>query len=210
GKLDEINKKNTVTKYASLYEKADDMAFGTVKPASFFLQSLFWNMNTAEIKAVYPYATESKDPDFESSMTVLQGEYKVPVPHADFMSLGIYNGKLYAVKFEFGAQEVFEAQQVKIPNKDEIMYGRFKGLYSVFNRLYGKPAFEKNEAKKVAVLDAIKMVKSGRTKSGAPSNVYVYWDVGDTRVELVFFGTGKKVHLTVRFLYMPVWKIAGQ
>ena len=134
----------------------------------------------------------------------------MPIPHADFMSLGLYNGRLYAVKFEFGALEHFEAQQLKVPNKDEIMFGRFRGLYKVFTKLYGKPAYEKNDVKKYAMLEGIRLVKAGKMDSGAPSNIYAFWDMGDTKVELVFFGNGTKVHLTVRFLYTPVWNLIGK
>ncbi len=210
GRLSRATKLEVIKQYTSKYKTADDMAFGTVKPVAFYLEGLNWNVTVADIKNVYPYAVDGKDPDFEGGMTVQQGEYKTPIPHADFMSLGIYNGRLYAVKFEFGALERYEAQQLKVPNKDQIMYGRFRGIYNIFKKLYGEPAFEKNEAKKFEVLEAISLVKSGKMKTGAPSNVYIYWDVGDTRAELVFFGTGRKLHLTVRFLYMPVWKAVGK
>lgn len=209
-KMSEYRKMKIVSQYAGKYEKADDMAFGTVKPAAFYLQALNWNVTAADIKKVFPYATDTSDPDFSSSMNVAQPEFKVPVPHANFMSLGLYDNRLYAVKFEFGALEQFEAQQLKVPDKDEIMFGRFKGLYKSFTQLYGAPRYEKNDARKYKVLEGIKHVKAGKMPSGAPSNIYIYWDVGDTRVELVFFGNGKKVHLTVRFLYMPVWNIVGK
>jgi hypothetical protein len=46
--------------------------------------------------------------------------------------------------------------------------------------------------------------------TGAPSNIYYYWDDGNTRVELVLFGAKDKLHLTVRLLYLPVWKVVGK
>lgn len=209
-KISEYTKLQVINANTTKYEAADDMAFGAIKPSAFFLQSLGWNMTAADIKAVFPYAVDAADPDFTASMTVAQAEFKVPVPHADFMSLGIYNGRLYAVKYEFGALPQFEAQQLKVPNKDEIMYGRFRGLYKTFTKLYGKPAYEKNDIKKYAALEGVKLVKAGKMKTGAPSNIYIYWNVGNTKIELVFFGNGKKVHLTARFLYIPVWDLVGK
>lgn len=209
-KMSEYARIGVINEYTSKYESADDMAFGTVTSKAFYLQSLNWNMTAADIRKVFPYAVDGADPDFTASITVAQAEFKVPVPHAVFMSLGLYNGRLYAAKFEFGALEHFEAQQLKVPDKDERMYGRFKGLYKSFTKLYGSPAKEKNDIKKYSVLEGVKLVKAGKTASGAPSNIYNYWDVGDTRIELVFFGNGVKVHLTVRYLYMPVWDIVGK
>jgi hypothetical protein len=210
GKLSEINKKKVINQYTTKYEIQDDMALGTVTDKVFFLQSLGWNMTQSDIKRVFPYAVDSTDPDFTASMTVAQVEFKVPLPHADFMSLGLYNGRLYAVKYEFGALEKFESQQLKVPDKDEIMYGRFRGLYKTFTKLYGKPAYEKNDVKSYGVIEGIKLVKAGKMPTGKPSNIYIYWNVGYTKVELVFFGNGRKVHLTARFLYTPVWDVVGK
>jgi hypothetical protein len=209
-KLSGYEKIRVVNEYASKFDKSDDMAFGTVTPKAFYLQSLGWNMTAADIKALFPYAVDSSDPDFLASMTVAQGEFKVPIPHANFMSLGLYNGRLYAVKFEFGALEQFEAQQLKVPNKDEILFGRYRGIYKTFTNLYGRPVKEKNEVGRMPVLEGIKAVKAGKLSSGAPSNIYIFWDVGNTRVELVYFGDGKQAHLTVRYLYIPVWNVVGK
>jgi len=208
-RIKERSKVTTINEYTSKFDRIDDAAFGAASAERFHIQSLWWNMSVDDIKRVHPYATASTDPDFISSMTVTQHDYKIKMPHANFMSLGINNGRLYAVKFEFGPHEVFESQALKVPNKDEIMYGRFKGLVMAFRRLYGPPAFVKDDTDKMSPQEAIKSVKAG-TYKGSPSNIYMYWDIGDTRAEAVLFGHGKKLHLTVRFLYMPVWRLVGK
>jgi len=195
-----------MTKYAG----ADDRVFGTVKPGGFKLEGLSWNMTKDEIRRVYPYAAESKDPDFLNSLSVSQHDLVVFIPNAKFMSLGLANEKLYAVKFEFGPMEEAPRQQLKIPNKDEIMYGRFRGLYKKFRELYGPPSYEKFEVRDMELIKMIKTVKRGELKSGAPSNIYVTWIVGDTKAELVMFGSGNELHLTIRFLYLPVWELVGK
>jgi hypothetical protein len=209
-KMSQYTKLEVVKKYTVKYETSDDMVFGAVKPAAFYLEGLSWNMTVQNIKNIYPYAADGKDPDFVSSMTVQQTEYKVPLPHADFMSLGINNNRLYAVKFEFSALDQYQAQALKVPNRDEIMYGRFRGMYNSFTRLYGTPSFEKNDIKKYEIFEALRMVRDGKMETGAPSNVYVTWDLGQTKAELVLFGANDKIHLTVRYLYMPVWKDVGK
>jgi hypothetical protein len=209
-KMSFYGKMEVIKQYTEKYMDVDMAVFSTVTPAEFLLESLSWNMTVNDIKKIYQYAAESPDPDFISSMTVHQSEFKKPLPHADFMSLGIYNGRLYAIKFEFGPLEQFQAQELKVPNKDEIMYARFKGLQQVFTKLFGVPAFEKNEAKKCEVLESIRLVKAGKMDTGAPSNIYYYWDAGNTKVELVLFGAKEKLHLTVRLLYSPVWKAVGK
>jgi hypothetical protein len=167
-------------------------------------------MSIDEIRRIYPYMIDSKDPDFVSSWTINQTDYRVPIPHADFISIGVYNGYVYAFKLEFGPMPEFQSQMLKVPNKDEIMYGRFRGLEKMFVELYGPPAFDKDEVKGMELEEAIKTVKSGRLKNGMPSNIYKFWELGPTKAELVFFTTQKRLHLTVRYLYLPVWSRIGK
>jgi hypothetical protein len=104
----------------------------------------------------------------------------------------------------------FQSQMLKVSNKDEIMYGRFRGIEKMFLELYGQPLQDKDEVKNMEFEEAIKTVKNGRLKNGMPSNVYKSWELGQTKVELVFFSYQKKLHLTVRFLYIPVWNMIGK
>ncbi|HPD18555.1 MAG TPA: hypothetical protein PLF61_02705, partial [Candidatus Goldiibacteriota bacterium] len=135
---------------------------------------------------------------------------RVVVPHADFISVGVYNGYVYAFKLEFGPMPEFQSQMLKVPNKDEIMYGRFRGLEKIFLELYGPPLQDKDEVKSMKFDEAIKTVKNGRLKNGMPSNIYKSWELGQTKAELVFFSYQKKLHLTVRYLYLPVWNRIGK
>jgi hypothetical protein len=167
-------------------------------------------MSIEDVKKIFPYIVESKDPDFISSWTINQTDYRVSIPHADFISIGVYNNYVYAFKLEFGPMPEFQSQMLKVPNKDEIMYGRFRGLEKIFKELYGPPSFEKDEIKEMELSEAIKTIKSGRLKNGMPSNIYMFWELGQTKAELVFFSNQKRLHLTVRFLYLPVWNRIGR
>ncbi|MGD0566270.1 MAG: zinc-ribbon domain-containing protein [Candidatus Goldiibacteriota bacterium] len=195
--------------YSEKYASDDDMAFGTIKPGAFVFEGLIWGMGINDLKRVYPYATDSNDPDFKQSMMVAQHDLKTQIPHANFMSLGLYNGKLYALKFEFGENEKFESQQLKIPHKDEIMFGRFTGMYEMFKKLYGDPAYEQYPEKSMDVRKKIAVIKSGELSDGKPSNVYAAWNLKDAKAELAFFGYDGKLHLTVRFLSEPLWDQAA-
>ena len=195
--------------YTRKYLTADDRAFGTIKPGDFSLEGMTWKMSASDIKRNFPYATDSNDPDFKQSMMISQVQFMTPIPHANFMSLGIYNGMLYAVKFEFGENEKFESQQFKVPNKDEILYGRFMGLYEEFNKIFGGPSYEKNEIKSMPLDLKLKTVKKGVLDTGTPSNAYIAWSAGGTKVELAFFGFNDQLHLTVRFLNEPLWNAAN-
>ena len=196
--------------YTQKYLGADDKAFGAIKPGDFHLEGMSWKMSALDIKRNFPYATDSNDPDFKQSMMISQAQFLIPIPHANFMSLGIYNGMLYAVKFEFGENEKFESQQFKVPNKDEIMYGRFMGLYTEFKRIFGEPSYEKDEIKAMPGLDQkIKTIKKGSLDNGSPSNAYIAWSFGGTKIELAFFGFNDQLHLTVRFLNEPLWNAAN-
>lgn len=210
--LFEIKKAKAVSvakEYTEKYLLADDRAFGTVKPGDFLLEGMSWKMSEADIKRNFSYATASNDPDFKQSMMISQGQFLTPIPHANFMSLGIYNGMLYAVKFEFGENEKFEGQQFQVPNKDEIMYGRFMGLFTLFKKLYGEPVLEKNEIKTMPLSEKIKMVKKGVLSDGKPSNAYIAWSLNGTKAELALFGYDDKLHLTVRFLNEKLWTEAN-
>ena len=209
-RLSAAGKMETIKLYSEKYAQADIQAFSGLAQASFVMEGLGWNMPAEQIQKVYKYSKPAADPDFTSSLTVQQGDFKQPVPHADFMSLGIYNGRLYAIKYEFGPQEQYQAQQLKYPNRDEIMYGRFRGLYNVFTGLFGPPSHESYEAKKYQALEAIRIIRNAKTDTGAPTNVYIYWEMGKTRLELVLFGGADKLHLTVRMLYIPVWDAIGK
>jgi len=195
--------------YTEKYLTADDRAFGTIKPGNFLLEGMSWKMSEADIKRNFSYATDSNDPDFKRSMMISQAQFLTPIPHANFMSLGIYNGMLYAVKFEFGENEKFESQQFKVPNKDEIMYGRFIGLYTVFKKLFGDPSYEKNDIKAMPLAEKISRIKNGVLSDGKPSNSYMAWSLGGTKAELAFFGYDGQIHLTVRFLNEPLWNAAN-
>jgi len=58
--------------------------------------------------------------------------------------------------------------------------------------------------------EAIKTIKDGKLKNGIPSNIYKAWELGATKAELVFFASKRKLHLTVRYLYLPVWNRIGK
>ncbi|MCX7698783.1 MAG: zinc ribbon domain-containing protein [Candidatus Goldbacteria bacterium] len=208
--IEYTHKMETYKSYITKFNKEDDQAFGTITKDKFLFQSLTWGMTIDDIKKIYPYIIESRDPDFYSSWTINQTDYRVPVPHADFISIGVYNNYVYAFKLEFGPMAEFQSQMLKVPNRDEIMYGRFRGLEKIFTELYGPPTFDKDEVKKMELKQAIKTLKAGRLPNGMPSNIYKYWELGQTKAELVFFSMKNKLHLTVRFLYLPVWNKIGR
>ncbi len=208
-KIEYYNKVETVKEYSGKYLNEDKAAFSGIGLGTFALEGLTWDLKINDIQKLYPYVKESKDPDFVTSLMVSQPDFKVEIPHANFMSLGIINEKLYAIKFEFGSSREFLRQQLKIPNEDEIMYGRFEGIYKVFREIYGQPSFVKNEIGKLNFSERLKYLKSGKLKDGRPSNVYIYWILGKTKVEIAFFGFNGKPKLTVRFLYLPVWEKIG-
>jgi hypothetical protein len=141
---------------------------------------------------------------------VNQSDFKSPLPHANFMSLGIYDDKLYAIKYEFGESAEFQRQVIKIPDAEAILYGRYEGLKKVFTAALGRPAFLKEEAAAYPLHKRLGLIKEEKLPDGKPSNIYMYWTSGDTKTELVLFGSGGKMHLTVRFLYIPVWNIVGK
>jgi hypothetical protein len=210
--LGQVQKSKSIAvakEYTEKYLNADDRAFGTIKPGDFLLEGMSWKMSLNDIKRNFSYATVSNDPDFKQSMMISQAQFLTPIPHANFMSLGIYNGMLYAVKFEFGENEKFETQQFKVPNKDEILYGRFMGLYTTFKKLFGEPVIDEEGIKLMELSEKLKTIKSGTLGNGKPSNVYVAWNLNGTKAELAFFGFDDKLHLTVRFLNMPLWNEAS-
>lgn len=209
-RVESNNKLEIYKSYLTKYNREDDQAFGAISEDKFIFQSLSWGMSIEEIKRIFPYIVESRDPDFISSYLINQTDYKIPIPHANFISIGVYNGYVYAFKLEFGPLPEFQTQMLKVPNMDEIMYGRFRGLEKIFRELYGPPSFEKDEIKKMELQEAIKTVKAGRLKNGMPSNIYLFWKLGRTKAELVFFSSKKKLHLTVRYLYLPVWDRIGR
>ena len=196
---------STAEQYSTKYLSADDMAFGTIKPGAFVFEGLTWGMDINDLKRIYPYAIASNDPDFKQSLMVEQHDLKTQIPHANFMSLGLYNGKLYALKFEFGENEVFADQQLRIPFKDDIMYGRFTGLYTIFKKFFGDPAVEQYPEKSMELRKKIAVIKSGAMPDGSPANGFAGWILKDTKAELAFFGYDGKLHLTIRFLNEPLW-----
>ncbi len=208
-KIEYNNKIETVKEYSSKYINEDKTAFAGIGPGTFSLEGLTWAMSVKDIQKLYPYVKESNDPDFITSMMISQADFKVEIPHANFMSLGIINDRLYAIKFEFGNSREFLRQQLKVPNEDEIMYGRFEGIFKTFRELYGQPSFIKNEIDKLNFSKRLKYLKSGRLNNGSPSNVYIYWISGNTKMEIAFFGYKGKPKLTVRFLYLPIWEKIG-
>jgi hypothetical protein len=204
-KIDYNNKIDVYKSYITKYSKEDDQAFGTITSNKFLFQSLTWGMSIDDVKKIFPYIVESKDPDFISSYTINQTDYRVSIPHADFISVGVYNNYIYAFKLEFGPLAEFQSQMLKVPNKDEIMYGRFRGIEKVLTELYGPPTFVKDEVKNMEPEKAINTVKEGKLPNGMPSNIYIFWELGQTKAELVFFSYKKKLHLTLRYLYLPIW-----
>jgi ribosomal protein L40E len=210
-KIEMYNKVETVKEYTNKYINEDRNAFSGIGLQTFNLQGLTWDMKVKDIMKNFKYAKQSNDPDFVDSLMVSQVDFKTEIPHANFMSLGIFTEKLYAIKFEFGTSREFLRQQVKIPNEDEIMYGRYQGLLKVFKELFGPPTFIKNEIDKLDFSKRLKYLKRGQFEDGRPSNVYIYWILGNTKVEIAFFGYQGKPKLTVRFLYIPVWdKLGGK
>ncbi|MEI7542381.1 MAG: zinc ribbon domain-containing protein [bacterium] len=199
----------TVSAYSIKFLTSDAKAFGAINQNNFLLEGMSWKMTAADIMKKFPYTKETNDPDFSSSMAILQAQFLAPLPHANFMSLGIYNGKLYAVKFEFGENESFQGQRVENPNKDEILYGRFLGLYTVFKNLFGDPALEKNDSKLLPIEERFSAIKKGVLPNGKPSNSYITWSLGGTKAELALFGYAGSMHLTVRFLNEQLWNLAS-
>ncbi len=196
--------------YKLKYTDTDKRVFSGAAGETFKFEGLSWNITRQAVKKVYPYSSASDDPDFVESMLVSQREMREPVPHAKFMSLGLANDMLYAIKLEFGPVAEAQRQELKVANSEEKMYGRFAGLYSAFRDIFGPPSFEKYEVKGMPLNKLLRTVKRGALASGKPSNIYITWRSGYTKTELVFFGSGGKLHLTVRFLYMPVWKLVGE
>lgn len=209
-KFKETRQSKTIDLVKEDFEAEDTAVFSGASRNGFEHQGLKWQMPTDKIKGVYRYATDSKDPDFMFSMMVNQPDFLQKLPHANFMSLGIYDNKLYAVKYEFGETEEYLRQVVKVPDGEAVLYGRYLGIRRVFERLYGVPSFVKDDIKKFPVKERLKYLKAGKDKAGNSSNIYITWNLGNTKAELVMFGSGEKAHLTVRFLYMPVWDIVGK
>ena len=209
-KLKEVRQSKTIDLVKGDFETEDTAVFSGITRGGFEHQGLKWQMAVNQIKGVYRYAADSKDPDFMYSMMVNQPDFLLKLPHANFMSLGIYDNKLYAVKYEFGETEEYLRQVIKIPDGEAVLYGRYLGIRRVFERLYGVPSFVKDDIKKYPVKERLKYLKDGKDKAGNSSNIYITWDLGNTKAELVMFGSGEKAHLTVRFLYMPVWDIVGK
>ncbi|MFP4466663.1 MAG: zinc-ribbon domain-containing protein [Candidatus Goldiibacteriota bacterium] len=205
----QAGKLKTVLEYAEKYKQQDEAVFSGISSGNFSFEGLSWGMNIAAVKSVYPFAEESNDPDFTASLMIPRENFKKDIPHAGFMSLGIYMGALYAAKIEFSPSKEHTRQQVKIPDSDERLFGRFLGLYRTFEKLYGKPSYSKYEVEDEKILDRIKLIKKGTLPSGKKSNVYMYWTIGDTRAELVSFGDGSRIYVTVRFLNMPLFKMAS-
>ncbi|MBN2754235.1 MAG: zinc ribbon domain-containing protein [Candidatus Goldbacteria bacterium] len=192
------------------FEAQDTAVFSGITAKDFTHQVLKWQATVNVIKQVYQYAKDSDDPDFMFSMMVSQPDFKEKLPHANFLSLGIYDNKLYAVKYEFGETEEYLRQVVKVPDGEAVLYGRYLGLRKVFEKLFGRPSFVKEDIKKYPLKERLKYLKKGKDNQGNSSNIYITWDLGNTKAELVMFGSGEKAHLTVRFLYMPVWDIVGK
>jgi cbb3-type cytochrome oxidase subunit 3 len=209
-KLKESGELKTTAEMAEKYDAQDQQTFEAIAGKGFSLMMLKWNMSAAAIKKIYPYMKDSTDPDFALSSMVNQSDFKSPLPHANFMSLGIYDDKLYAIKYEFGESAEFQRQVIKIPDAEAILYGRYEGLKKVFTAALGRPAFLKEEAAAYPLHKRLGLIKEEKLPDGKPSNIYMYWTSGDTKTELVLFGSGGKMHLTVRFLYIPVWNIVGK
>jgi hypothetical protein len=195
--------------YKDKFTQADTKTFSSVTGKQFLFQGLMWGMTTDDIRKIYGTTSPSNDPDFTKSALIMQPQFKSPMPNANFMSLGLNNDKLYAVKMEFGDHEVFETQQVKQPYSGAILFGRFEGIYAVFKQLYGEPALVQYSAESLPLDEKLKAIKEGTVTSGAnagkTSNIYITWNIGDTKAEIAFFGYQGELHLTVRFLNGPVW-----
>jgi hypothetical protein len=203
--IDSGRKLEVFKEYTGKYLSQDEQAFaGLNAKDKGIIEGLSWDMKLSDVKKLYPFAKEAKDPDFLSSLFVGQEQLKSIIPHANFMSLGIYEDKLYGIKFELGSTEKAQSQAIEVPNAEIILYARFSGLYKAFKILYGEPAFEKNEVEKEPLLKRPDIIKSGT------NNSYVFWVIGNTKLELVLFGFQDQVKLTCRLLYMPVWQLVGK
>lgn len=209
-KVKEAAQLKTVEATKAQFEAQDAAVFSGITAEDFTHQLLKWQVTTNVIKQVYQYAKDSDDPDFMFSMMVSQPDFREKLPHANFLSLGIYDNKLYAVKYEFGETEEYLRQVVKVPDGEAVLYGRYLGLRKVFEKLFGRPSFVKEDIKKYPLKERLQYLKKGKDNQGNSSNIYITWDLGKTKAELVMFGSGEKAHLTVRFLYMPVWDIVGK
>jgi len=193
----------------SKFTGSDAVLFAGVREGVFTFEKLRFGMTEDEIRKIYPFAKVSNDPDFIASLMVPQAELKEPFPHASFMSLGMYAGRLYAMKFEFGPSEDFQRQVVKIPDSDFVLYGRYEGITGLLKGMLGRPEFEKNEAAgKGPVTARVKHVKAG-TVNGTGTNVYIYWIVGGVKTEVVLFSVNSKMHFTIRFLDNKIWEKIG-
>ncbi|MEI7639994.1 MAG: zinc-ribbon domain-containing protein [bacterium] len=206
GIMSNAKKNETITKYTGIYEESDRANFSGINASQLNFEGLNWNMNLGQLKKVYPFLKQSSDPDFFSSVFVGQQMFKRFIPHANFMSLGMYEGKLYAVKMEFSDTDRYKAQEVGVPNSEFIIYGRFKGLLKVMKAIYGEPAYEKSDIKGSDIVSKVRDIKN----SVPNSNLYIYWMIGKTKVELVLFGYKRQIKLTVRMLYMPIWSLIGK
>ncbi len=200
-----VSKVRVVSKYEQKFASADERVFVGISPTTFKFQGLSWGMTKEDIKKLYKYPNDSNDPDFEKSIMISQSEFLYPMPHANFLSLGMHNGRIYAFKMEYGENESFQNQTLKVPDKEEILYGRFMGICAVFKKMFGAPSFEKNDVKNMELVKKLAVIKGGVLGDGQPSNIYLRWNVGVTRIEAAFFGFNKELHLTVRFLNGPLW-----
>jgi|GEM_PF-1157091 hypothetical protein len=206
---DSVRKDSIAREYSSKNIQTDTKTFSGIKPERFLYQGLMWNMTASDIKKIYAYVTDTNDPDFSRSMLITQPQFKDALPNANFMSLGIYEDRLYAVKMEFGDHAVYDSAQLKQPNGEYLMYGRFEGIISVFNQLFGEPSYVQNAGSYLKREQKIRDIKAGTISSGKdagkPANVYMNWTIGGTKAEVAFFGFNEDLHLTVRFLNISVW-----
>ncbi len=192
------------------FSGSDAVLFSGVKEENFIFEKLRFGMTEEEIRKIYPFAKISNDPDFIASIMVPQAELKEPFPHANFMSLGMYAGRLYAIKFEFGPSEDFQRQVVKIPDADFRLYGRYEGIATLLKGMLGRPDFEKNEAAEKSSIPAkVKYIKDG-VVNGKGTNVYIYWIKGGVKTEVVLFSINSKLHFTLRFLDNKIWEKIGK
>jgi len=191
--------------FSEKYLNQDELAFAGVDvKTKNLIEGLAWDMKSADLKKIYPFAKEAKDPDFVGSFFVGQEQLKTMIAHANFMSLGMFDDKLYGVKFEFGATEKSTSQAIEVPNNDIIIYARFEGLYKALKLLYGQPTVARDNVEKLPLLKRPELVKSGA------DNIYVFWAIGNTKLEIVLFGFQDQLKLTLRLLYMPVWSTMGK
>ena len=96
-KLKEVRQSKTIDLVKGDFETEDTAVFSGITRGGFEHQGLKWQMAVNQIKGVYRYAADSKEPDFMFSMMVNQPDFLLKLPHANFMCLGIYDNKLYAV-----------------------------------------------------------------------------------------------------------------